>query len=663
MVRGRYDSSDDDDDSLYGKNRGRQNNKGGNTPVKSTPAEAPRNINEALRSALEVAAIAGEGDEEPEVLPAPEEGQRQHYRGDETAVEQDEQPEMEVEDQTDYKKKYTTETSINTFQPYKELAKEKSANGREKSTTMEEEDDEELLNSGPTLAGPLRPLPTESMLERAKYIPIRLTYEERKTLRLVNAAITVSDYTTAIDNTAFTGKAARRKNTQLQYIVAFLSGLVSASDYASGQRLLDDRNFAEFQPEIQTMLEIARRYKVMNPEKLRSEYGKLVYLMQDAVSPEVSQLLGVDIFKPLKTVYDVLTEIGCVDMLESPLIYTATNEILPEKGKNRTRIEQEIKKKEKAIESLVKQYAGNGGGSSSGGYGGYGGGYGYGRDSGSSSVNSKKAEIIRSCLYSISDNNSFLNSNRKPVLDCIELLKQYFSPEVMGAASTSVSSRYSLGISEGVDGARLSHSHEMQYNYVLQSLSLWSAILQDMFRLWYLAEKDLLNTAKTPYDLRNTGQGLQRVQLSPHVYKAMHEILVHTQHEVGTWVGTSVIHLGDHNVPNALVFIDKYTQVARILGPLVNTLKQLDNLADENEGIRRYLKSYGGLEKAKKDILHDFFTHAFDGSGGDNFFDAGSCIDGRLTSAWNWCSQLASKPYYPLFKLTGFLSFDGEFDK
>jgi Protein of unknown function (DUF2009) len=29
------------------------------------------------------------------------------------------------------------------------------------------------------------------------------------------------------------------------------------------------------------------------------------------------------------------------------------------------------------------------------------------------------------------------------------------------------------------------------------------------------------------------------------------------------------------------------------------------------------------LSQVQKDILHDFFTHAFDGSGGDNFFDAG----------------------------------------
>lgn len=80
-----------------------------------------------------------------------------------------------------------------------------------------------------------------------------------------------------------------------------------------------------------------------------------------------------------------------------------------------------------------------------------------------------------------------------------------------------------------------------------------------MFELWFLAERDLFSS-DYPYSLTNTGQGLNRVQYSPLVRRAMERILLQTQRSTSSWVGSSVIHLGDDAVPNALMFIDKYTQ-------------------------------------------------------------------------------------------------------
>jgi hypothetical protein len=76
-----------------------------------------------------------------------------------------------------------------------------------------------------------------------------------------------------------------------------------------------------------------------------------------------------------------------------------------------------------------------------------------------------------------------------------------------------------------------------------------------------MAEDDLLSESVS-YSLQDTGQGMHRVQQSPRTYQAMQRILQRVQQKVSHWVGSSVIHMGDHNVPNALSFIDKYTQGA-----------------------------------------------------------------------------------------------------
>ena len=139
-----------------------------------------------------------------------------------------------------------------------------------------------------------------------------------------------------------------------------------------------------------------------------------------------------------------------------------------------------------------------------------------------------------------------------PIDKIIGYLKHYFSP-------TKIEDGYSLSIVSGQDGARLSHSHERQFYFALQSLTLWRDIIDDMFRLWAMAEDDLLSESIS-YTLQDTGQGTQRVQQSPLAYKCMQTILSRVQGKVKQWIGSKVIHLGDHNVPNALTFIDKYTQ-------------------------------------------------------------------------------------------------------
>jgi hypothetical protein len=89
--------------------------------------------------------------------------------------------------------------------------------------------------------------------------------------------------------------------------------------------------------------------------------------------------------------------------------------------------------------------------------------------------------------------------------------------------------------------------------------------------------------------------------------------------------------MGDHNVPNAHFFADKYTQVYRITLPICNTLAKIPDLM-KKPSLRKFVEEeFGSEEGLMVEILSDFFRHGFDGSGADNFFDAGSCIDGKLT--------------------------------
>ncbi|PHJ24171.1 adenylosuccinate lyase [Cystoisospora suis] len=521
-------------------------------------------------------------------------------------------------------------------------------------------------------------LAPDYFLHVARFVPLRLSFEERVFLRLLESTLEVSEYTDKIDILCG-GNKARRIAREIRQVCAILSGLSLAHNYEEGQRLLRDHDFVSNRAFFQSVFEIGRRYKILNPERMRSAYGKLIYLLMDAKKPEVQQLLQFDCVIPVNTVYSLLiTKKNGLELLKDPLVRIATMEIMPE-GKSRHQIQKEIKEKQNAVKTLARKYAGKetqksspgffglrlsffqrsdscssdegGLSSSSGRCAGLGGGPGEG---GGSDMDVLTPEEIEQCLYSLGDHNTYLRFNREPCDRMIGFLRQYFDP---GEPEEG----YSLAISSGCAGARLTHSHSRQFVYVLQSLTLWREVCSDMFVLWQMAEADMLHTGNY-YRLRDTGQGLNRVQDCPRVSNAMRTILERVQRLTTSWVGSSVVHLGDHNVPNALMFIDKYTQVPRILGPLVLCLEKLPEVYESKPAMRNYFDNqFGGLHALRKRILCDFFRHAFDGSGADNFFDAGSCIDGRLTSAWNWCSTIEKKSFFPAFLLTGFQGFDGKF--
>lgn len=508
------------------------------------------------------------------------------------------------------------------------------ANGDAMQTDEREEDSDDELEAIVTAPAPEAPLlggqPAvgasvgEWFVERSKFIPLRLAYGERKYLRLLEAALNVSEYTDKIDTIGFGLSKAKRIVHQIRELCAILSGLVLSADYKQGQELFSDRDFQANEEFYQQLFELGRRHKIMNPDKMRSTYGKLIYLLQDSQTPEVKDLLNFTCVSPIKTVYNTLEEHDALDLLRDDLVTTATMEIYSE-GRSRREVQKEIRSKERAIEVLSSKYK----------------------------RPKLDQEAVRQCLYSIGDNHAFLRVNRDPCDRMINYLKQYFH------ATQAKDPKTSLAIRSGKGGARLSHDHSKQYAYVLQSLTLWREILHDMFHLWSLTEQDLLSE-NVPYRLRDTGQGLNRVQAAPKTSRMMHAILNRAQRSIGSWVGSSVIHMGDHNVPNALMFIDKYSQIYRILLPISNTITQIPSLM-EKPAIRSYIEDeFGSQEGLVKEILGDFFRHGFDGSGADNFFDAGSCIDGRLTSAWNWCSMLEKKRFFPVFLLTGFTGFDGE---
>eukprot|EP00750_Incisomonas_marina_P008851 INCI15718.1.p1 GENE.INCI15718.1~~INCI15718.1.p1 ORF type:complete len:605 (-),score=106.35 INCI15718.1:542-2218(-) len=448
-------------------------------------------------------------------------------------------------------------------------------------------------------------LTNEYLVGLAKFVPVRLDSEERRLLRLVEGALDISEYTDRVDiagnmmgYSSYFGSRAHAGNKsgviidQLREILRLLTGLELATNFKHGRELgqgliADDSAFYSH------MFEVARRYKVQNPEKLRSTYGKMMFALMDASLPKVRNYLGCKLYKPIQCVPDLVATYGSAgaellcdaELLEAtrPLIFSSivptpkpvansatsgvesvpkpARPVLDEDGDSASEGDisqgadsEDVEegtvssmtaaraKKDAATASIVARY----------------------------SARKIPPEVISRCLGSLNDALSSVVANAEPVERLLQLLVRRFSPSdpEMGGVG-------SLAIYHGRGGSRLSHSHDTQFFFVMQTLCLWRRVMQNLLHLWHAADHDLASGAQD-HALRNTGQGMNRVQRAPQVSREMSHILSCVKQEVQDWreatghentakgrlggrgwVGLSVVHLGDRDVPNALVFIDK----------------------------------------------------------------------------------------------------------
>ncbi|CAM9596239.1 unnamed protein product, partial [Ectocarpus fasciculatus] len=341
--------------------------------------------------------------------------------------------------------------------------------------------------------------------------------------------------------------------------LAALSGMMVAGELNWGQKnaaLLDSLD--DNQDAFAEIFEVGRRYKITNPEKFRDFYGKMMYMLQDA---QAQGRVGLELVRDIQMVYDLVEDRGGLEMLQDERVVAATADISGI-SMSKAEVSFQVAAKNKARAGLLKDFV---------------------------SDSFPKEEVER-VLDSIADANNYIAFNVAPVERTISLLQENFHPDkpegewslklsASGgrkrfSSSSSMYSSYGSSFSSGYGGgygissmfgsssssAQLSHDHRTQFTFVWQSLLLWSEAMRSMYRLWYFADSDLLS-GKASYRLQNTGQGLNRVQQCPSVSQEMRRILRRVQSTCGPWVGLSVVHLGDRDVPNALVFIDKYTQV------------------------------------------------------------------------------------------------------
>lgn len=310
--------------------------------------------------------------------------------------------------------------------------------------------------------------------ERVRWLPLRLTDEERTLLALLQGALHHSEYTDKVDVFSHSDKVQRQLHGMKDYMQT-QCGLQLANSFKAGQRLVQTKLRVN-QDFFARAFEVGRRYKVMNPQKMRSDYGKMMYLLMDSQRPEVAETLQINLVKPIQTVGQLLQAKHGEGILASEDLDDATRD-LSDDIHDRSQLLLLQQQKREAIGRILDKY---------------------------STKDLSRDEIIR-VLDSISDANNFLANNEQPVTRMLELLKTNF--DIKGSKGNVKGGDFSLAIGRGNNfrsggnffhggqkkftvhsmggsnsgGAKLTHSHSTQFTFTSQTFMLWQQVSKHMY--------------------------------------------------------------------------------------------------------------------------------------------------------------------------------------
>ena len=115
----------------------------------------------------------------------------------------------------------------------------------------------------------------------------------------------VCEYTDVVDVT-FSHTRKSKQARIIESLVDILSiscGLLMSNNLNKGEALLAGKTLNDNVPLFAEIFEIGRRYKIMNPNKMRDTYGKLMWALMDTESYAIKSDLKLNFIRPIQVHY------------------------------------------------------------------------------------------------------------------------------------------------------------------------------------------------------------------------------------------------------------------------------------------------------------------------------------------------------------------------